>query len=151
MALSVTMNTLSQKLIKQITARGMEAVEKKAATLVRKVHEVALDWRKIVREHLSKPAISRGKTKGNLNPHNRWGFNQGFPMLASGDLRKSPRVLVRQWRTKGGITITVKRWFAPTMNARGLDYGEKLDEDHLTLMGWKERAYDLLDARIRRL
>ena len=148
MTTSININTLSQKLIKQITAKGVKVVERKAVELIDKVHVLATDWKEVVRKYMSKPAISRGKTKGRLNPHNSWSMNQGFPMLVGGKLSKSARVRVSQRKHKNGIVISVKRWFAPTMN-KGIDYGERLDEEHLTLMGWKERAYDILDARIK--
>lgn len=148
--MNISINTLSQSLMKQINAKALNAVEKRATAIIHQVHSLAKDWKKIIREHMSKPAISRGRTKGRLNPHNKWGMNQGFPMLVNGALSKSARVSVTQRKTKHGVTITVKRWFNPTMN-KGRDYGHELDENHTTLMGWKERAYDILDAKIRSL
>jgi hypothetical protein len=150
MRVSIDVKTLSARLNKQLKAKSIKILKERGVLLIATIHKEARDWKAKIRQKLSKPSISRGyigDTK-NLRHHNSFSQNEGFPMMASGDLMKSLRYSVRQYTTSKGITISVRRHFVPVDNA-GEDYGDTLDTKHHMLKGFKQRAYNLLDERLR--
>ena len=145
----VNLNTLTQRLQKVLKAREAGILQEKANELIAKIHKVAKDWKEVVRKKLRTPAISRGGA-----PHRSFSQNEGFPMMVSGDLQRSLHYHVTQRKIEHGITISIRRWyneigFSPV---KGYDsYGERLNQEHPLLRGWKERTYEMLDERLRQL
>lgn len=156
---SLNINTLSQKLTKSIQDKGIIAVRKYAEKLSGVIAKRAADWVTEIQKILSNPASNRGyfrdsKGRRRLKLHNSINYNNGFPMFVKGLLRKSVYYSVTVRNTKVGATIRINRGFRKlnTGSVAGYsDYGEFLNQEHGTLAGWKDRAYESLDKRLRNL
>lgn len=149
MRVAIDINTLSQRLSKTIKAKGMSILKDKATKLIADIHKIAKDWKVEIRAKMKKPASSRNGLR-----HDNYMQNEAFPMKVTGDLQRSLHYRVTQRKTKESIVVSVYR----TFKEDGLkavknynSYGEYLNKEHPLLSGWKDRAYAMLDKRLRKL
>lgn len=154
---SISINTLSQRLTKKLQDKGIKGARSHARKLANLMAKKAADWKEEIYKILSTPAKNRGyfrgaKGGGRLKLHNSFSYNNGFPMMVKGLLRNSIYYNVTVRDNKHGASIRINRGFhkLKTGSVAGYsDYGEFLNQEHGTLSGWKQRAYDKLDQRIR--
>lgn len=154
--MKININTLSDRIAKSINARSLPILKKRANKLIDSIHTEAKNWKMEIRSKLMKPAISRGYSKGKLKPHDSLSINEGFPMMVKGHLAKSLHYRVSQKAYSNHITVSIRRWTTPVLNSSGKDYGEILNgtggyKGHPVLEGWKDRMYNALDERLRKL
>lgn len=149
MKTSLDINTLSQRLSKTIKARGMNILKEKAITLIANIHKIAKDWKVEIRTKMKKPASSRNGLR-----HDNYTQNEAFPMRVTGDLQRSLHYRVTQRKAKDSIVISIYRAFKED-NLKAVksynSYGEYLNQEHPLLRNWKDRAYSMLDERLRKL
>lgn len=150
---SVSIASLSQKMTKKFKTMGIEAVHKHANKYFLKVQALVTSWEKATRKRLSTPASKRGRRgKGKtLNPHDKMGYNSGFPMMVSGKLRDSLYTKVSLNLTTDGARIRVTRAmgkdlrYAYILNSGGKNNANMVLKDYMT------RLYEKLDERIYNL
>ena len=150
---SIDFAGLQAKLSRQYKRIAADKLEERVKRTLEQTIKVVEGWVSNIKQNMSKLSISRGyDAKHRLNTHNQYKYNRLWPMQSSGHLMNSIKAKAKAIRV--GDTrykIIVTKNVGPTRNKRGFDYSKWLNEEHMYLSGYKERAYDMLDSKIREL
>lgn len=151
---SIDFAGLQKRIERTYTRIAKERVEERAQKTLALVVKALEDWVKEMRGRMSKLSISRGyDKKRRLNVHSLSSYNNFWPMLTSGRLMNSIKAsaVLSKGRKDTEYKIKITKRIGPAKSKRGFDYAKWLDEEHMYLSGYKDRAYDMIDSKVREI